>query len=833
MVNEMKKIIRLSFANIKKHKKESVLLVILTLLCITLLASSVSSMLGIKKITPAMVEGSGCFQNFIYFNQEYYSDKYLSFLEEDERVESFDHTGMVTDIINVKNYQDTGDNMLFDISFVPESGERRMENFVKNADFQSLEHPIYLDVTNREKLEISEGDEITFIRENKEFTFTVAGFYESGLWVFGTKAVVSEEDFANLENYMKQRYEMIGINTVPGTDNNALLKEFKASADEMAVNDLTSAVSTMSYEDSLSMNETNMALLSMIIAIMAGVIVIAVMIMIRFRIVSDIKEQIVSIGVLEAMGYTSGEIACSYIAEYVLIALVSAVLAIFPSVALAGGLLGNAASSVNYGGSVPAPIAPIIICILIILLFVGLTAMTRALSVKKYPPVQAFRKGIETHHFKKTFVPLEKTKGSIHIRLAMKEFLQGAKNQIGLTVCIAACTVMVLMGFMLGSFFSSADRILGSICGHELCDIRIEATGDIEPEAFAKELEGMPEVEQVLQPAVGLGVKVNGNDSSMGLEVYESYDKTSTILLTEGRLPEHENEAALTVQSEKQVGAQLGDTITVEYGKVKREYILTGTVNCGVDPLTAYLTTDGFHRIDPAYKSYAFDLYLKEDVDQDAFADLLRERYGKEIAEYKDGEVTGDTLEEQIRSAANNEMAKAMTEQGVSYMEYAIRVGDEIITGSTSAMMIKNLTFVEKENKEIGNMLCVSFAGISVILMVISAITVMLMLAILMASTIRKQYRQLGIMKGMGYTSKELMFQMAFRIIPVAVVAVAIGTVLAILLLQVVNVYVCKVTLSAAGLFGMDLIILAFCFTCAYISARKIKKISVYELITE
>ncbi|MBR4758621.1 MAG: hypothetical protein IK078_00535, partial [Lachnospiraceae bacterium] len=353
----MKKIIRLSFANIKKHKKESVLLMILTLLCITLLASSVSSMLGIKKITPAMVEGSGCFQNFIYFNQEYYADKYLSFLEENEQVESFDHTGMVTDIINVKNYQDTGDNMLFDISFVPESGERRMENFVKDADFQSVEHPIYLDVTNREKLEISEGDEITFIRENKEFTFTVAGFYESGLWVFGTKAVVSEEDFANLENYMKQRYEMIGINTVPGTDNNALLKEFKAFADEMSVNDMTSAVSTMSYEDSLTMNETNMALLSMIIAIMAGVIVIAVMIMIRFRIVSDIKEQIVSIGVLEAIGYTSGEIACAYIAEYVLIALVSAVLAIFPSVGMAGALLKNAASSVNYGGSVPAPIA--------------------------------------------------------------------------------------------------------------------------------------------------------------------------------------------------------------------------------------------------------------------------------------------------------------------------------------------------------------------------------------------------------------------------------------------------------------------------------------------
>ncbi|MCR5337891.1 MAG: ABC transporter permease, partial [Lachnospiraceae bacterium] len=196
-------------------------------------------------------------------------------------------------------------------------------------------------------------------------------------------------------------------------------------------------------------------------------------------------------------------------------------------------------------------------------------------------------------------------------------------------------------------------------------------------------------------------------------------------------------------------------------------------------------------------------------------------------------EVTGDTLEEKVKSAANIEMAKAMTEQGVSYMEYAIRVGDQVITGSTAAMKIKEMTFVLEENEEIAHMLCVSFAGISVIMMVISAVTVILMLAILMASTIRNQYRELGIMKGIGYTSKELMLQMAFRIIPVAVLGVAAGTVLAILLMQVVNAFVAKVALSAPAILAMDLAILVFTFACAFISAGKIKKISVYELITE
>jgi len=828
----MKKILRLSMANVKKHGKESILLTILIFLCITLLSSAVSAIKGVKQITPSMIENSGCYKNFVYMDQDKYSDRYLTFFETDPRVESYDHTGMVTDLFKVRVNRDEDTEQLFDVSFVPESGERRMESFQTNADFQGVEHPIVLAVTNKEKLGISVGDELTVIRNEKEFIFTVAGFYDCGIWAYGTKAVISDEDFASLENYLK-RYEVIGVDTLPGTDDDALLYDFRAFAQDASISDLTSATYLVTYKETLVMNETNMELLSIIIAILSGVIVIAVMIMIRFRIVSDVKEQIVSIGVLEALGYTSGEIAASYVAEYLILAVLGALLGIFPAFFLTKLQLHNAALSVNYGGPVAAPVLPIFCCSLIILLFVAITAMSRALAVRKFPPVLAFRKGMETHSFKKNLVPLEKTKGSVHVRLAMKEFLQGARNQIGLTVCIAACTVMVLLSFMIGSFFSNANKILDSVCGHELCDVRIEGTIDMDPEAFAAELEGMPEVKQVLLPAMGIGVKVNDHESSVILEVYDDYSKTSTILLTQGRLPEHDNEVALSVQEKKGIGVEVGDTVTLEYGKVKRDYLVTGCVNSAVDPVAAYLTTEGFKRMDPAYVPKTFDVYLYEGVDKNAFAEFLKGRYGKEIAEYKDGEVTGDTLEERIRNAANVKMAKAMTEKGVSYVEYAIRVGDQIITGSTSAMKIQKLTFVREENHEIASMLCIVFAGVSIGMMVASGIIVTLMLAILMASTIRKQYRELGIMKSLGYTSRELMFQMAFRIIPVAFLAVVMGTFLSIPLMGVVGAFVCEIEISVVGIIFMDLAILAFCFGCAYVNARKIKGISAYELITE
>ncbi|MCR5702416.1 MAG: FtsX-like permease family protein [Lachnospiraceae bacterium] len=826
----MNNILRLSFANIKKHKKESILFMILITLGMVLLSASVSSVMTIKKITPQMVKESGCFENFVQFMQKDYSDRFLSFLAESKDVESFEHTSVVTDIINVKNYQGLGDDMLVDLSFVPVSGEKKMEDFKTDADFSSAEHPIVIDNTKKADFEVSKGDELTIVWENKEFTFTVVGFYDAGIWNLGSKAIVSEEDFAYLENCMN-RYEMVGINTVDGADNGKVLKDFKAFCEDLSINDISESAYTIAYEDTVSANNVNMSLLSIIILFMSSVIVIAIMIMIRFRIVSDIKEQIVSIGVLEALGYKSNQIAASYIAEYVLIAIISALISAVPSVCMAKGLLKNAAVSICYSGPVEVTAIPVFVCILAIILFVGGIACTKAVSVRKYPPVLAFRKGIDTHNFKKTILPLEKAGGNVHIRLALKDLYRGAKDHIGLSVCIMACTVMVLLGFMIGSFFGNSNRILNAVCGHELCDIRIETACDMEPEVFANELESMPEVEKVLLPAIDLGVKL-GNDSAT-LEVYEDYSKTTTIIMTEGRLPEHENEVAFTVQQLKNSDVSVGETVTLDYGKVKKDYIITGVVNSAVDPKAVYLTIQGFKRMYPPYTPSTFDIYLNEDVNKDDFANLLRERYGKEMAEYKDDDAAGDTLEDRIRNLANKKMAEAMTDKGVSYMEYAIQVGDKIITGSTSLMKIKNITFVRRESEEIAHMLCVSFAGIAVILTIVSAVVVILILSILMASTIRKQYRELGIMKGMGYTSRELKFQMAFKIVPVAVLGVIVGTILSMLLLNIVNVYVAKITVSALQILLMDVAILAYCFICAYVSARRIKKISVYELISE
>ena len=90
-------------------------------------------------------------------------------------------------------------------------------------------------------------------------------------------------------------------------------------------------------------------------------------------------------------------------------------------------------------------------------------------------------------------------------------------------------------------------------------------------------------------------------------------------------------------------------------------------------------------------------------------------------------------------------------------------------------------------------------------------------------------------MKAMGYTSKNLMQQIAFRIMPIAVVAVIIASACSVLLMDLFGLAMFSVFLEVNYwiMIPIDICILLFCYLVTYISAGKIKEISVTELMTE
>mgnify|MGYP003447296956 FL=1 len=74
----MEKILRLSFANIKKHKFESVSLAVLIMVCMLLIGSSLASTVGIKDIFSNVMEKTGSYENFILMLEKNYDKEYIN-----------------------------------------------------------------------------------------------------------------------------------------------------------------------------------------------------------------------------------------------------------------------------------------------------------------------------------------------------------------------------------------------------------------------------------------------------------------------------------------------------------------------------------------------------------------------------------------------------------------------------------------------------------------------------------------------------------------------------------------------------------------------------------
>lgn len=141
------------------------------------------------------------------------------------------------------------------------------------------------------------------------------------------------------------------------------------------------------------------------------------------------------------------------------------------------------------------------------------------------------------------------------------------------------------------------------------------------------------------------------------------------------------------------------------------------------------------------------------------------------------------------------------------------------------------MTLAEQQLSSVSTVSKYGTIGAAIVLSAVVAV----ILGLIASSNVKRQRRKLGIMKGMGYTSKDLMKQIAIKTMPVTIVSVIIAS------FGAKYVY-SAFWLMAFGVVGelnipltiiADVVLVAFCYAVTYISAGKIKTISVTELMTE
>ncbi len=253
--------------------------------------------------------------------------------------------------------------------------------------------------------------------------------------------------------------------------------------------------------------------------------------------------------------------------------------------------------------------------------------------------------------------------------------------------------------------------------------------------------------------------------------------------VVEGRWPKYENEVAVGTMLANSMGIKIGDTITAKNGEESASYIVTGYIqtfnNMGQ---MGYMTEEGFVRIGGSMPEGSISVYLKDGY---TFDDLNKEF--KDI--YPDSELI-----------------------------------DEVAATGGLFVMLK-----------------VSMQAILWIIMIVTAFIVALAEALIIRTNITKDWRNLGVFKALGFSSKELILQVMFSNLPAIAVGIVIGLVTVtffgdkVLLLMFAIFGFKKVVfaLSPVAYISVVVVITGVAMLVSYINGSKIKKLEPVKMITE
>ncbi|MBP3234635.1 MAG: ABC transporter permease [Eubacterium sp.] len=826
------KILRLSLFNLKKNKREAVAIMLLTLVSTMMLGLFFANTSRINSAFDTSFEESGSKNTIVYLTEREYRDAYREVLEKNYKVESLEETRIeyVFGIDVIRN----NEKISYGLWFITAENDKKLEDYemletLAESEIEEMEHPIWLPGYCKYNLGYELGEAFTVETLGNQYPFIIAGFYNSGFMNNSDpKCVVTKKDYKKLAE-ITDTYVLLAFDSDTDYD----FQDYADKCRDESGEDIESFFGETKEER--KSNDSQFLMMFLYLGVSVSLITfIAGVFMIRNKISNDIDDQLQQIGVLEALGYKSTDISLSYVGEYI----ISAGIGTLIGGVLAGVLtpLANTAISVMLGRKVTSNgdlilIIPVALCILFVIL---LFAFAKAGKVRKYPPVIAFRKGIKTHNFKKNILPMAGLRGNVNVRIAFKESLRNIKTQLGIGVCIILSGIVLIFGVLNYDFFKVGVSAFSSITGMEEPDLLITLNSGVDAYEFRDKVLEMSEVRKSLVTYDWKYYNIKDSDIDASAIVYDDFSETENIFLSEGRYPVHDNEAMISIQRSKRENLGIDDTIVVKSNGIEESYIITGVVgNFGNGGNCIYLTSDGYKKINGGSNQDVVNVYLSDGVDVEEFSSILTSKFGQSVdSEYDE---TGDTLEDHLSDTAKEKIATLISKYGVTDLDWAVQIGNKVYTGNSRQFVIKSiLNFKHLHESRVGMIARISKV-FSIVIVIVSMLIVALILGIIAASNVKRRNKELGILKGLGYSSKDLMTQVAVGIIPVTVVSVSISCYLGIVFNKLFWLYIWGADMhtSIPAVIISAVVMVVFCYIVTYIGAGKIRKISVTELITE
>ena len=649
---------------------------------------------------------------------------------------------------------------------------------VEDSDFTS---GVYLPMLYKSD-EYSAGKQIEISIGSHPITYTICGFFNSVMTGSHncslTQIILTEDKYAELEelNYAPKT-TLCSVRLNDKSINLNYEASLKSSISEHFPN--TRMISNC-YDIVVQARYVSQMICSSIISAMAFFVLLIALVVIISNIINYIQVNIKNLGAFKAVGYTSKQLVCSLLLQFSGLTLIAAIAGSALSYAIFPAVNTMMIAQTGIPYAIHFLPLPALISLLILGGAVALSVWLSARRIKKIEPIVALRSGVQTHNFKRNHVPLEKTKAPLNFALALKTTLSGIKHNI--TICITMLVlslVVVFSGLMTENVITDMTPFVDLIIG-ETADSGINVEVEVEAD-FLDALKSDSRVENAyLYNAVTIS-HVGG--AELVADMCDDFAKVNNqSVMYKGRFPKYDNEIAIGAKYAKEKGFEIGNEIEITTNGKKEKYLICGltqvTNNLGRDCL---LTRQGYERLGELI-NVTYYINLVDGTDIDAF---------------------------------NKEM-KGNFEGSVNAVINISTTMDAAASVYVSLMTI-----------------------IVIAIIVLSAIIIAFVLYLLVRTMLNNKMRDYGILKSLGFTTKQLIVQTALSFIPTIIISTVIGIIVSCLsinplmslFLSSLGIVKCtfNIPIVFATIAGIGLILLSFGIAC--LLSLKIKKIAPRNLL--
>lgn len=777
----MKKILLLAFQNMKKNRGQYISFGFIILLSAMLLHLGMITVMNYSDTFDEKSRTANTSDVFMNIAKSDLNDPLL------DKIKNFEYTDSVEtrDAIMLSGKIDTV-NGEFNYSHVfYNMDQEHQQNILKTLEEtdDAVKNPVYLSIWMKYNSGFDIGDTYSMDTQLGTIDLTVAGFVEDmqyGNYNLGIVAMyVPESTFKFLQNKVDSTFCYSTVN-IKLTDSSKQ-KDMTSYIGDL-VNGKTKYSASINNYDVIKVNRTMTSGIFTTLIISFAVIILAVSILVcNFRISNSIEEDMQNMGALKAIGYTGKQVLASVISPYMIVSTFMSVIGCLISYLVLPLLQTGLKMQTGFEWKQPFEILPLLICFVIINALILFMVFMFAKKIRKITTITALRGGIETHSFKKNRFEMENSHFGPNVLLALKGFVENIKRNVLLFIVLLAITFAAM--FTMVMFYNinvDPDAFMNAM-SEEIPSVTLKYTEGSGDEL----LKGISAMDNVDHCMFYDSINATCDSDNIPVMITDDYSKVANDICYSGRNPEHANEIAIGSSLSKEKDLTVGDKITFKYGDRTYEYLITGLLqSVNTNGMMSELTTEGAKHLSADYTPQQLFIYLEDKDGSAEFVDAVKAQYDSKITEYVDY---------------------------VKTYQSAIKIYLSII----------NI--------------------FSIVMIVIMIVLILLIMYLIIKTVIVHQKQEYGILKSIGYTTKQLMLQMTLSFMPATVISTVLAGTLSFIFMNTAFGYIfrglsiMKINFTVPFL-GILIVAVAVCvvtFVISMLISNRIRKVTTYSLIKE